>query len=141
MGARGRQSAASMAVVRSGGITAIRRPDPPDVLTADQAHEWRAVVNRMPADWFPRETHALLIQYCRHVVSARNVAEMIDNYLVEDTQPQTIDSYNKLLIMQEREGRAMSALATRMRVSQQAQLNYKKSTGAVLPTKKAPHES
>jgi hypothetical protein len=46
-------------------------------LTDEQATEWWAVVNRLPADWFPRETHALLIQYCRHVVSARRVAQLL----------------------------------------------------------------
>lgn len=129
MGARGKQSAASMMAVPSGDVVAIPRPKPPGDLTIDQAHEWLSVVNRMPADWFPRETHALLIQYCRHVVSSRHVAGMIDNFLADEVEPKSIEQYNKLLIMQEREGRAMSSLATRMRVSQHAQYNYKKQSG------------
>lgn len=141
MGARGKQSAAAMSVVRSAGISAIDRPVPPDELTCDQANEWRSVVSRMPADWFPRETHAMLIQYCRHVVTARHVAEMIEDFRVDDSSDQTIETYNKLLIMQEREGRAMSALATRMRMSQQAQYNHKKSAGTKIgKSGKAPHE-
>ena len=137
MGARGRQSTAAIAVVRPSGITAINRPSPPGVLTNEQAHEWRTVVNRMPADWFPSETHAMLIQYCRHVASAQHVASMIENYMAD--QSQTIDSFNKLLLMQEREGRALSALATRMRISQQAQFTNKKTIGDLLP--QPPHES
>ena len=35
--------------------------------------EWCAVVNRMPADWFPRETHGMLVQYCRLIVGARRL--------------------------------------------------------------------
>jgi len=35
-------------------------------LTDEQAEEWRAVVSRMAADWFPRETHGMLLAYCRH---------------------------------------------------------------------------
>ena len=128
MGARGKQSAASMTVVPSADVVATPRPKPPFDLTDDQAHEWRAVVNRMPADWFPRETHPMLIHYCRHIVTARHVAGMIDNYLNDGEETKSIDSYNKLLIMQEREGRAMSALATRMRISQQAQYNRKRQT-------------
>jgi hypothetical protein len=42
------------------------RPEPPEDLTEEQAAEWSAVVDRLPADWFPRETHGLLARYCRH---------------------------------------------------------------------------
>ena len=132
MGARGRQSAASMTVVQPGDIVSTPRPKPPTDLTDEQAHEWHCVVNRMPADWFPRETHPMLIQYCRHVVTARHVAAMIDGFLSDEEKPKSIDAYNKLLIMQEREGRAMSALATRMRISQQAQYNHKKQPDTVI---------
>ena len=131
MESRGRKSAASLATVQQNGITAIQRPLAPADLSEEQAHEWRCVVNRMPADWFPRETHAMLIQYCRHVVSARCVSELIESLVSGETESEKwIDDYNKLLIMQEREGRAMSSLATRMRISQHAQYQPRKSEGA-----------
>ena len=114
-------------------ITSTERPDPPGDLTDEQAHEWMMVVNRMPADWFPRETHPMLIQYCRHVVTCRRVAEMIDNFLADEKEPKSINGFNQLLIMQEREGRAMSSLATRMRVSQQALFGRRKKTGPRIP--------
>jgi hypothetical protein len=72
----------------------------------------------MSADWFPRETRGMLSQYCRHVVSARRVAQLIEQAMKGELLD--IDGYNQLLIMQEREGRALSSLATRMRLSQQA---------------------
>ena len=78
MGSRGKKPISELSVIKPTGITAIQRPEPADGMTDEQAHEWKAVVNRMPADWFPRETHALLEQYCRHVVSARRVAEIVD---------------------------------------------------------------
>jgi hypothetical protein len=87
-------------------------------LTDEQSEEWWAVVNRMPADWFPRETHGMLAQYCRHVVSARRVAQLIDQETASEQFD--VDRYDQLLRMQEREGRAISSLATRMRISQQA---------------------
>ena len=77
--------------------------------------EWDAVVSRMPADWFGRETHGMLAQYCRHVVAARRVAQMI-----EKADGYDVGEYDQLLKMQEREGRALSSLATRMRLTQQA---------------------
>tara|TARA_R100000365_G_C2748614_1_gene80753 strand:- start:5285 stop:5698 length:414 start_codon:yes stop_codon:yes gene_type:complete len=118
MGARGRKSAASLAVA-SRPVEVVQRPDAPYDLTDEQSEEWWAVVNRMPADWFPRETHGMLAQYCRHVVAARRVAQ-----LIADREAQVgaldVEEYDRLLKMQEREGRAISSLATRMRISQQA---------------------
>jgi len=133
MGQRGRQSSAALSVFKPADITAISRPQPPDNLTSEQKHEWLAITNRMPADWFPRETHGMLEQYCRHVVSAKVVAGLIEELLsTESNDSNWINDYDKLLKMQEREGRGMSALATRMRISQQAQTNHKKKTGSKL---------
>lgn len=115
---RGRKSAAELAVVQQ--VTEIvPRPTAPDDLTDEQAAEWDAVVSRCPADWFPRETHGLLSQYCRHVVAARRVSQLIQQAETAGVGLD-VDEYDQLLKMQEREGRAISSLATRMRISQQA---------------------
>ena len=127
MGSRGPKSTASLEVVSS-SISAVQRPQPVDGLTTDQANEWIDIVNLLPADWFPRETHGMLAQYCRHIVSSRRVGELIERLI--DTKPPPdsfVGDYDKLLKMQEREGRAMSSLATRMRISQQSQ--YSKDKG------------
>lgn len=115
---RGRKSAAETAVVVTAPVETVARPDAPYDLTDEQSAEWWAVVNRMPADWFPRETHGMLTQYCRHVVASRRVAQLIAN--AEKSKKIDIEEYDRLLKMQEREGRAISSLATRMRISQQA---------------------
>lgn len=141
----GRKSAASLAVVTAEGLAEIRRPEPPEELTDDQSHEWRAVVNRLPAEWFPRETHGMLAQYCRHIIAARRVAQMIQT--LEDELAKAADegtskaeillqstkAMDRLLKMQEREGRAISSLATRMRISQQSTLDRERKK----PTKSA----
>jgi hypothetical protein len=119
---RGRKSAASLTVIPSTGIESVRRPDPPAELTEEQAEEWQAVVNRLPADWFPRETQQLLVQYCRHVVCARRVAQLIARAEAEDEFD--IKYYARLLRMQETEGRAISSLATRMRMTQHATVKH-----------------
>ena len=135
MGARGKQSVASISVVQPAGITTVDRPAPQDGLTDEQATVWHSVVNRLPADWFPTETHDMLAQYCRHVVSSRRVADMIE--MLMDQEEFETESFDRLLKMQEREGRAISALATRMRLSQQSTYSKDRKKGT-LTTK--PHK-
>lgn len=118
MGTRGRKSAAALAISSAAPVETVARPDAPYDLTDEQSEEWWAVVNRMPADWFPRETHGLLAQYCRHIVAARRVAQLIKQF--EGDAALDLDSLDKLYKMQEREGRALSSLANRMRLTQQA---------------------
>lgn len=119
MGIRGTKSAASLAIVPEVEIDHVRRPGPPaELLDDEQRQEWLAIVNRLPAEWFPRETHGLLAQYCRHVVAARRIASLV--HRVESQENLDLGEYDKLLQMQEREGRAMSSLATRMRLTQQS---------------------
>jgi chaperone required for assembly of F1-ATPase len=103
-------------------VEAVQRPDAPYDLTDEQSAEWWAVVDRMPADWFPRETHALLAQYCRHVVAARRVSQLV---AAEEAGDLDLSQYDQLLKMQEREGRALSSLATRLRITQQSTLTAK----------------
>jgi hypothetical protein len=111
-----RKSAAALSVVTP--ISEHRPPPPPD-LTAAQADEWRAVVRRMPSGWFTRETHQLLAAYCRHVAAAQTLSAEIDRF-----QPAWLtdsvgsEHFGRLLALRERETRAMSSLATRMRLTQ-----------------------
>jgi hypothetical protein len=75
-GRGGRKSIAALSVQAVG--EALPRPDAPYDLTDEQAAEWWAVVNRMPADWFKRETFPLLTQYCRHIIAARRIAKLLE---------------------------------------------------------------
>ena len=122
MKTRGLTSRAALSVVPHSVVEIVDRPGPPDELSDEQAAEWRAVVDRLPADWFPRETHGLLVAYCRHVVTLRRIGQMIS--AAENDRDTTIEDFDKLYRMQEREGRAMSSLATRMRVSQQSTMKH-----------------
>jgi hypothetical protein len=72
----------------------------------------------LPADWFGRETEALLTQYCRHIVASRRVAQLVAK--AEADVECDLKDYDRLLKMQEREGRAITSLATKMRISQQS---------------------
>ena len=114
---RGRKSAASLEVVSS-NVAPIERPPAPDDLTDEQAEVWQKITSRMPADWFPAETWPLLGMYCRHVVAARRVAQLIAQ--AEESPDLEVETLDRLYKMQERESRAMSSLATRMRLTQQS---------------------
>lgn len=134
VGSRGRTSSAALELVGTGGIVAeVPRPAPPDELNEEQAAEWRNVVNRLPADWFPAETHSMLAQYCRHVIAARRIGQLVAR--AESGDEFDLREYDKLLQMQDREGRAMSSLATRMRMTQQSTYSEKKSKGGTISGK------
>ncbi|MFE3839468.1 hypothetical protein [Pseudogemmobacter sonorensis] len=123
MGTRGRVSAASLEVAQPGGVERVQRPDAPYDLTDEQAEVWWRVVNRLPADWFPAETHGLLSDYCRHEVKSRRISQLVA--AAESDDPLDIDMLDKLYKMAERESRAASSLATRLRITQQATVSPK----------------
>ena len=138
MAQHGRKSSEALALAsarKNSLVETTQRPDAPYDLTDEQATEWWAVVNRMPADWFPRETHAMLASYCRHVVSSRRVSEMIhalEKQIEEEVKSgedkftimmQASKAMDRLFKMQDREGRAISSLATKMRISQQSTIS------------------
>jgi hypothetical protein len=128
---RGRKSAAALTLSTiTGPLETIPRPDAPYDLSDEEVEEWRAVTERLPATWFPRETHGLLTQYCRHIVRARRIAQIIRTMenppkpkKGEEKAEFDIDAYNKLLIMQERESRSISHLAVKMRIAQQSTID------------------
>lgn len=136
MGKRGPKPAADLAIAPR-VVDEVARPDAPYDMTDEQSTEWWRVVNALPADWFPAETHSLLAQYCRHVVASRRIAEMVAAF--EADEAFSVDEYDKLLKMQEREGRAMSSLATRLRMTTQATVPAK--TAKKPQIRKRPWES
>jgi hypothetical protein len=117
MAQRGRKSASAL-MLPTVSVEVVKRPDAPYDLTDEQSQEWWAIVNRMPADWFPRETHSVLSQLCRHIVNARRVAQLIDAEMGADKL--SVDVYEQLLRMQARESGAIASLSTKLRITQQS---------------------
>lgn len=119
MGTRGRKSGESLAVATiAGPLEVVQRPDAPYDLTDEQVDEWRAVVASLPADWFQRGNHALLSQYCREIVAARRVAQLIEQCVAgkEIDRKELLE----LLKQQESSSRTISALLRSMRLTQQS---------------------
>lgn len=116
-----RKSAASLEVaVRPAPGVAKRLIAPLHISEAERS-VWLQVVNDQPADAF-METHSPLLElYCRHVVNARILADETANFHREWlADPEGLKRYDRLLAMAERESRAASSLATRLRITRQS---------------------
>jgi len=113
---RGRKSASSLAVAPVSPRT--QRPAPPKHMTPHQAKVWEEVVSSVPAEWFQSED-VLLTQYCRHVQTAHDLGQLVNSF---DLRGGDIKQLNRLLTMRERETRALTHLATKMRLTQQSRI-------------------
>jgi hypothetical protein len=121
MAQRGRKSGASLSVLTNASPIGQKRIKPPVSMTEAEKSIWALVVNDQPADSFT-DTHAALLElYCGHVVKARIIGEQIlkfnSDWLADDDG---LKRYDKLSAMAERESRAASSLATRLRITRQA---------------------
>ena len=119
MAERGRKSAASLSVV-VGSIDG--RPQSPADLTKDQAEIWDRTVANEAADVFKTAAlQQLLKEYCRHVVSAKKLAGMIEaTEKLPQMSADDLADYDKLLKMRDRETKAIADKATKLRLTNQA---------------------
>lgn len=120
MAARGRKSVSALSIPKA-VIVADKRLEAPIHLTDAEREIWLSVVNDQPANSFTI-THAPLLElYCRHIINARLLADEILNFdrswIASD---EGLKRYDRLLSMAERESRAASSLATRLRITRQA---------------------
>ena len=119
---RGRKSKDSLAVATlATSISLEIRLNAPLHLSDAERSVWIEVVNDQPASAFT-PTHAPLLElYCRHIVHARILADELANFdrawMADD---EGLKRYDRLLAMSERESRAASSLATRLRITRQA---------------------
>lgn len=122
---RGRPSAASLVTLTSplDAIQVVERAKPPHDLTDEEIEVWVAVTASESADWFTPATLPLLKQYCRHVVRARHLAEMIER--AQTSKSLELADYDRLLKMQQRETAVMCSVATKMRITQQSITNHR----------------
>jgi hypothetical protein len=137
MGARGPKSAAELTAIGPGGVAIARRLPPPAELTEEQAETWRAIVNAHPAGWITAGSAPVLAQLCRHVTAARRVAAWIARLEADDGEFDG-DLWLRLLARQEAEGRALAALATKLRLTPQARYTPKSAATAARPAPDGP---
>ena len=132
MGIRGRKSAASgLAVVRS----IERLPQAPAELTADQAEVWCRVVATKPADWFQADSQPVLMEYCRSIVLAREIAQQVNDFdRTKLVDYEGFKLWKELTQMQREQSKLVAMLAVRMRLTQQSKYEAR---GAATASKRA----
>lgn len=113
---RGRPSAGDLAT-----LTVHRRQPLPPELRGEEAEEFLRIVNAEPADWFSTAAVPLLVQYCRHVVVARRLAELIER--VTGRPERELAEYVELIRQQRAESEAIARLATKLRLAPQSVRN------------------
>ena len=100
-------------------------PEPLEELSAEERTEWYKFTNRMPADWFPPETWPMLAQLCRHICQARWCGQCLQEVragILDHTDEDALNALMKLQSLHDREGRAMTALLVRLRLTSQQRI-------------------
>lgn len=118
---RGRKSAASMQVAGLNLTVTAERLNAPVHLADAESAVWQQLVDDQPPEAFSRVHGPLIELYARHITQARLLAEDLRAFEPAwMATPGGLDRYERLLKMAEREGRAASSLATRLRITRQA---------------------
>lgn len=120
MAKRGRRSSSDLALPVQ-PLAVDKRIQSPVNLSEAEKQVWDELVGDNPASAFT-QTHAPLMEmYCRHVVNNRVISEELLEFdrawLADD---EGLKRYDTLLKIAERESRAASSLATRLRITRQA---------------------
>ncbi len=122
MGKRGRKSAAELAIAPL--ITIEPRPVAPSDLVDEEAAEWEKIVSRMPAIWFTKETHPLLVQLCRHIIASRRLAQLIHQAAHGDEDFQ-VEYYMRLLRALACQTGVIASVSTKLRITPQSSYTAK----------------
>jgi hypothetical protein len=117
MGKRGRKSAAELAIAPL--IEIEPRPVAPSELTDEESEIWEGIVARMPAAWFTKETHPLLVQLCRHIIAARRLAQLYHRATHGDEDFEVL-YYIKLVRALVGQTAIIASISTKMRLTQQS---------------------
>lgn len=117
MATRGRKSAAALAVAEP--VQELQKlPEPPSYLTPEQEDVWRLVVASRGGDLIAPESFPVLVEYCRQVISANQVAAQLDAFDPEWAKDdEGLKRWDKLLAMQDRLAGKVVSLAAKLRLT------------------------
>ena len=120
MNQRGRKSTASMSLKPvAASLTAPL--EPPTEMGEREKAEWRAIVDRMGSDWFPRETQPLLRTLCSVVVQLNDISEAFAALGPGvPSDPVGWKRYRELTKMRSLVGAQLASVATKLRLTNQS---------------------
>jgi len=117
MATRGRPSAASLAI--SPEPQELQKlAEPPSYLSPEQEDVWRLVVASRGGDLIAPEAFPVLVEYCRAVISANQVAAQLDAFDQSwASEDDGLKRWDKLLAMQDRLAGKVASLAGKLRLT------------------------
>ena len=144
MSGRGQSGMYNQRRVAEAQVVPGARVAPPPELNERESATWRAIVERLPADWFTAENTPLLKEICRHIGHSDALSRDIENVRIEigalsemgpDQLPEGMThaelrkavraatgDYHALLRLHAYQTERIGNLATKMRLSQQTRL-------------------
>lgn len=127
---RGRKSEIGLALVA--GSFQGQRPPAPERLNDEEREEWNAIVNRMPPDWFTRETWSMLKSLCAQVCIQRQLEAASRLLKPEElATAEGMKAFRDLMAMQEKVLKTIVSPATKMRLTPQSRYDTLKANTAV----------
>src|SRR5262245_45834447 len=103
-----------------------QRPAPPPELDPEQAEEWRAIVDRMPPEWFPRESWPILSELVQDITLLKQVAvELNDVRKGSISKPDVFEKFIKLTRMKMQLQQCMGNLASKLRLTHRSRYDSK----------------
>jgi len=120
MGARGRRSGESSAVVIPGNFG--QRAEPLADLTEEEAAIWRETVSSEPADFFNTAAlRAMLKDYCCHRAEADRITSIVRQFKTDWLKSaEGVKRYRELLTARVQECRGAASMATKLRLTNQS---------------------
>lgn len=106
---------------------------PPNDFSDDELEVWCRILDSLEDGWITDLQRDSLVAFCRHVVQADYVAGLIREAKANRKIGDIIEFsklLNKLTAMLDRENRAVSSLATKLRISNQSLRSSKESPEA-----------
>lgn len=104
----------SQSLTAPGLVAVDTRPNPPEVLTQEEAEIWCRVVDTKPANWFDAASAPILTEYCRAVAMSDYLTTQCEN---SKADPATFIQYVKL---RHQESMRVASLGTKLRLTQQS---------------------
>ena len=95
----------------------------PAELCPDEAREWDKIFADAPADFYPRTTYPMIVQLCRHICQSRFHGECLQEVragLLDPRDAEDCEHLDRLTRLHDREGRAISAIMDKLRMTVRA---------------------